>query len=95
LHAYVPSSDGTLSSFLQEDDGLTFAANAEAFVRTELSLTRTGDLLTIAGSTSGAGFAAFARTTLRIVLHGMNTDAAPGVIELENSGQNFEVEVQL
>ena len=95
LHAYVPSSDGTFSSFLQEDDGLTFAANAEAFVRTELTLTRSGDALTIAGVAIGSGFAAFKRTTLRIVLHGLATDAAPGVIELENSGQSFEVEVRL
>ena len=95
LHAYVPSNDGTWHSFLQEDDGLTFAANIEGFVRTELTLTRAGNTVTITGSVSGAGFAAHARTTLRIVLHGINTDAATGVIELENSGQAFEVEVQL
>jgi alpha-glucosidase len=95
LHAYVPSADGTFSSFLQEDDGMTFAANLNEYVRTELTLTRSGDTVTVIGAASGAGFADHARTTLRIVLHGINTDAAPGVIELENSGQSFEVEVQL
>lgn len=95
LHAYVPSVDGTFSSFLQEDDGMTFAANQHEYVRTELTLARAGDRLTVSGTASGAGFAAHSRTTLRIVLHGINTDAAPGVIELENSGQSFEVEVQL
>jgi alpha-glucosidase len=95
LHAYVPSNDGTWHSFLQEDDGLTFAANTDGFVRTELTLTRHGDLLTIAGSTSGVGFAAHARTTLQVVLHGLGDDSAPGVIALENSGQSFEVEVRL
>ncbi|MEY4367630.1 MAG: hypothetical protein RLZ28_1045 [Actinomycetota bacterium] len=95
LHAYVPSADGTFSSFLQEDDGLTFGANTNSFIRTELTLTRAGNTLTIAGATTGAGFEAFARTTLRIVLHGLTEDDAPGVIELENSGASFEVEVQL
>jgi alpha-glucosidase len=95
LHAYVPTGDGTFRSFLQEDDGLTFGANAGAFIRTELTLTRTGNALTIAGASTGAGFAAFARNTLRVVLHGINEDDAPGVIELENSGASFEVAVQL
>jgi alpha-glucosidase len=95
LHAYVPSADGTFSSFLQEDDGLTFGAKTDAFIRTELTLTRAGNTLTIVGATTGAGFDAFARANLRIVLHGINEDATPGGIELENSGQNFEVEVQL
>jgi alpha-glucosidase len=95
LHAYVPSADGTFRSFLQEDDGLTFGANAGAFIRTELTLTRSGNALTIAGTSTGAGFAAFARTTLRVILHGLNEDDAPGVIELENGGASFEVAVQL
>jgi alpha-glucosidase len=95
LHAYVPSADGTWHSFLQEDDGLTFAANVDGFVRTELTLTRHGDLLTIAGSTSGVGFAAHARTTLQIVLHGLGDESASGVIELENSCESFEISVQL
>ena len=95
LHAYVPSADGSWQSMVQEDDGLTFAANTDGYVRTALTLTRDGDKLTIAGHRSGVGFAEFKRNSLRIVLHGLNADDAPGFIELENRGENFEVEVQL
>ena len=95
LHAYVPSADGSWQSMVQEDDGLTFAANVDGFVRNDLTLTRDGSTLKISGHATGVGFAEFARTTLRIVLHGLSSDAAPGVIELENRGESFEVEVQL
>ena len=49
-------------SEVQEDDGITLAADGGAFVRTTVRVSRDGDRLTVAATVSGSGFDEFART---------------------------------
>ena len=70
LHVFVPDVDGTHLSEVQEDDGLTLAADSGAIVRTTVRVSRDGDRLTVATTVAGSGFDDFARTGLRLVIHG-------------------------
>jgi alpha-glucosidase len=81
LHVFVPLSDGTHSSRLAEDDGLTFAARDGACYRTEVTLTRTGGRVELAATVTGEGYPEFRRAALRIVVHG----AAPGVLRTDGA----------
>jgi alpha-glucosidase len=92
-------------SFLQEDDGVTFAAAAGAFVRTTFELTRAGSRLTVSARVAGDGFPELARTAYVVVVHGARPSSAlvdgssvelgdrDGlvVLELPNTGQSFEL----
>jgi len=82
LHVFVPE-DGAdpVASFLQEDDGLTFAAAEGALVRTELTLSRKGDTVELSALASGDGFDGFAREEFVVVVHG----AAPHDVVLEGA----------
>ncbi len=106
LHAFVPSEPGEHTSLLVEDDGLTVPTEQEAWLRTTVTLTRTGDGVRLVGTVEGAGYPEHARTSFRLVLHG----ADPGTVRLDgtevpangdggfvlaNSGSGFEVTVSL
>ncbi len=105
LHLFVPEADGEYHSFLQEDDGLTFAFREGTFLRTDFTLRRAGTRLTVEGSVTGDGYPEFARHTFEFVFHG----AAPNTISLDgqrlapqdgrwvapNRGTAFHLEVEL
>ncbi len=58
LHVFVPGSDGTWTSLLQEDDGLTTGGG---FLRTTFTLTRAGDSVSLTAVTEGDGYPEHAR----------------------------------
>jgi alpha-glucosidase len=105
LHLFVPGADGTHTSFLQEDDGLTFAALEGARHRTTLHLTRAGDRLTLLGEVDGDGYPQFARESFGLVVHGARPDlvlvdgtevrASGGRFVFANAGASFVAEVDL
>jgi alpha-glucosidase len=102
LHLFVPDGDGTGRSFLQEDDGLTFAARDGARYRTTFEVTRRGPRVALQASVEGDGYPEFAREAFHLVVHG----AAPeqvvldgatvavrdGRVEIANAGTGFAVE---
>jgi len=107
LRVFLPVRDGEWTSFLQEDDGLTFAAADAARYRTTLTLTRAGGRVRIRGEVSGEGFPEFAREAFRLVVHGAVPSALTGAgvsageryeaddhgaFRLPNAGTGFEVE---
>jgi alpha-glucosidase len=81
LHLFVPGDDGTHTSLLQEDDGLTFASLQGSRYRTTMEVTRSGDRLTVRGEVTGDGYDGFAREELHLVLHG----AAPQTVEVDGT----------
>jgi alpha-glucosidase len=105
LHLFVPLADGTYRSFLQEDDGVTYAADGGAYVRTSLLLTRAGSRVVVDAEVTGDGYPQFARTEFHLVLHGapgaqvrLDNAAVEGVesvFVLPNRGHGFVVEVEL
>jgi alpha-glucosidase len=105
LHLFVPESDGTYTSSLAEDDGLTYAATAGARYRTTFRLTRTGRRLSLRAVTDGDGFPGFVREEFRLVLHGsevesLSLDGEPlsrtaDHFRLPNTGHGFVVELQV
>ncbi len=76
LHLFVPGADGTYTSLLQEDDGLTFASLEGSSYRTTITVTRTGDRLAVRGDVTGDGYPEFRREELHLVVHGAAPDAA-------------------
>ncbi|WP_146900762.1 glycoside hydrolase family 31 protein [Cellulomonas aerilata] len=105
LHLFVPTRDGTHVSFLQEDDGLTFAALRGARYRTTFTVTRAGAEVTMRGDVVGDGYPEFARTAFHLVVHGgqpatvhldgVEVHADAGRFVLPNSGQGFVVRLEL
>lgn len=79
LHLFVPHADGTYHSFLQEDDGLTFAAQEGARYRTTFAVTRIGGHVALRASVEGDGYPEFAREAFHLVIHG----AEPGMVRLD------------
>jgi alpha-glucosidase len=75
LHVFVPASDGSWTSFVQEDDGLTTAAERGARVRTTCTLTRTGELVELRAEVEGDGYPEFARQRFDVVVHGGSATA--------------------
>ena len=90
LHVFVPDVDGTHVSEVQEDDGITLAADSGAFVRTTVRVTRDGDRLTVETTVAGSGFDDFARTVTRLVLHG--AEAAEARLDGESRGDGTRAE---
>jgi alpha-glucosidase len=102
LHLFVPTVAGTSRSFLQEDDGLTFAATEGARYRTSFEVTRTGDRIRLRADVEGDGYPEFARQAFHLIVHG----ARPSSVDLEdgpvrvrdgrfvlpNAGEGFTVE---
>jgi len=105
LHLFVPTVDGEHRSLLQEDDGLTFAADRGQRCRTELTVTREGSRLQLRADVDGEGYPEFAREAFRLVVHG----AAPASVRLDgedvpavgdafllpNTGQGMVVELDV
>jgi alpha-glucosidase len=99
LHLFVPASDGVHQSILQEDDGLTFAAQEGARYRTAFTLLRAGGELTLKAEVSGDGYSEFARERFVLVLHGATPEEATlddtmiigtgGRFEVPNEGVGF------
>ena len=85
LHLFVPLRDGTYHSMLQEDDGLTFAAQDGARVRTTFVVQRQGDQLVLRAGVTGEGYPELARERFVLVLHG----ADPGAVLVD--GEPVEV----
>jgi alpha-glucosidase len=105
LHLFVPGVDGTHTSLLQEDDGLTFAALQGACYRTTLEVTRAGDRLTLRGDAAGDGYEGFKREEFHLVIHGAAPDTvevdgtqvplAGGRVTLPNRGTSFSIALDL
>jgi alpha-glucosidase len=76
LHVFVPGSDGTWTSLVQEDDGRTTAAARGARVRTALTVTRTGERVELQADVDGDGYPEFARKRFDVVVHGGRVAAA-------------------
>jgi alpha-glucosidase len=109
LHLFIPLRDGTHQSYLQEDDGVTFAAAGGAHVRTTFDVTRSAQHVRLAAVPTGDGFPEFARRTFRVVVHGdrprrVTMDGAEVAVqlfggslsaEIPNSGQPFMLELEL
>jgi alpha-glucosidase len=88
LHLFVPVAEGSYSSFLQEDDGLTVSGG---FVRTTFEVTRTADRVEVHASVEGDGYPEFQRTTFELIVHG----AAAGPFKLANAGTGFELQFEV
>jgi alpha-glucosidase len=88
LHLFVPLEDGTHRSFLQEDDGVSTAADGGARYRTTFEVTRRGDRVTVRGEVEGDGYPEFAREAFVLVVHGTGERR-----EVPNAGTGFEVEL--
>ena len=105
LHLFVPGADGSHTSLLQEDDGLTFDSRQGAHHRTTLEVTRAGDRLTLQGDVSGRGYPGFRREELHLVIHGATPDSAEvdgarvpvvdGRVTLPNQGTSFSLTLTL
>lgn len=109
LHVFVPEADGTTESLLYEDDGISLAHERGGYLRTELSLTRSGRRLLLRGTPSGNGYSEFRRRELCVVVHGERVhdayldaqpieslDAQPSEsLVFANSGQAFELAIDL
>ena len=101
LHLVVPDEDGVTRSMLQEDDGLSNAFQAGAFLRTAFEVTRRSGRIVLRAETTGKGFPEFRRTRFRLILKGFSGDTLEldgravsvraGVLEYENSGRSFEL----
>jgi alpha-glucosidase len=76
LHLFVPEADGTSTSLLQEDDGLTFASLEGSNHRTTLTVTRSGNRLSVRGDVTGDGYQESRREELHLIIHGAAPDAA-------------------
>jgi alpha-glucosidase len=87
LHVFVPTADGTTTSLLQEDDGVTTAALDGARLRTTFTLTREGDAIALRAEVDGDGYPEFARRAFHLVVHGAT---APEPV-IANAGEPFEL----
>ena len=79
LHLFVPGTDETYHSLLQEDDGLTLAATNGARYRTDFQVTRAGKRVTLRAEVDGDGYPEFAREAFHLFVHG----AAPASVRLD------------
>jgi alpha-glucosidase len=105
LHLFVPHADGAYSSFLAEDDGLTFAAEDGACYRTTFTLTRNGTTLTLNASVDGEGYPEFTRTSFRVLvrgqrprafrLNGAEVASEQGAFDVPNTGSSFTAQLEL
>jgi alpha-glucosidase len=79
LHLFVPLDDADHTSFVQEDDGLTFAARDGAYLRTTCTVTRSDGEVTLRAAVAGDGYPEHRRTAFALVVHG----AEPASVELD------------
>jgi alpha-glucosidase len=102
LHVFVPSTDGSYTSMLAEDDGLTFALRDGFCYRTTFRLTRDGRRVALVATVEGNGYPEFRRQAFRLVVHGASPDAVQldgdpvgrdeGGFLLPNRGTGFAAE---
>lgn len=71
LHLFVPTADGTYTSQLHEDDGLTVGGG---FLRTTITVIRSGEVVTVRTETAGDGYPEHARERFELVVHGDGAD---------------------
>ena len=76
LHVFLPEEDGETVSFLQEDDGTTCAFKRGRFLLTKFTLCRRTGQLIIRASSSGQGFAEFARNEFSLRFHGQVSEVS-------------------
>ncbi len=105
LNIFVPEEDGKTISWLHEDDGLTFAYQKRAYVRTNFQVVRSGGDLKITATVTGNGFAEFRRNSFRlrffglpgseVVLNGRKVDLQDGAVEIVNRGEGFELQARI
>jgi len=104
LHLFVPDGDGVHRTFLQEDDGLTIAAQGGAMYRTTFELIRAGSSVTLRAEVSGRGFPEFARREFRLFVHGATPDvtvdgqlmtATEDYVVIPNAGTGFTAGFEL
>ena len=105
LHLFVPDRDGTYHSFVQEDDGLTYAASNAGCYRTEFAVSRTGMHVVVDAEVSGAGYAEFAREAFHLVVHGaeprtvrlgdVDVHGSSGTYVLAVAARSFTVDIDL
>jgi alpha-glucosidase len=99
LNIFAPGEDGETISFLQEDDGTTFAFREGAFVRTTFTALRRGDDFQLTAKVSGEGFPEFSRKQFLLKFHGfveseifVNGKEIDGEsFQLPNAGMDFEI----
>ncbi len=101
LHVVIPEEDGEYLSQLHEDDGISDAHVQGRFLRTAFSLVRKRDRVRLATKVTGGGFPEFRRrrfhlvfrgaTVEKVEVNGTETRARGGRLELENSGETFEL----
>ncbi len=104
LHLFVPDAEGVHRTFLQEDDGLTFAVDDGARYRTTFEVSRHGSSVTLRADVSGDGYAEFSRREFRLFVHGASPEVtvdgelapttADGVV-IANSGAGFTAEFEV
>ena len=105
LHVFVPAADGSHTSMLAEDDGLTNAALDGACYRTTFTLARSGDQVTVQAKVTGDGYPEFAREQFTLVVHGAQPATATldgneisgsdGRFLLPNAGTGFTLELAI
>ena len=104
LHLFVPEGNGVHRTFVQEDDGLTTAAQDGAMYRTTFELNRDGSSLTLRADVSGRGFPEFARREFRlfvrgatpdVTLDGRRTTATEDYVVIPNAGTGFTAGIEL
>jgi alpha-glucosidase len=105
LHLFVPDAEGTYLSFLQEDDGLTFAAMEGACYRTTFQVARASNHVTLRADVVGGGYPEFARNAFHLVVHGAHLDTVrvnESMVAISgdrfvvpNAGSGFTVEFEV
>lgn len=105
LHVFVPDTDGTQLSVLYEDDGVTLSHLTGRYLRTDIELTRRARQLLLRATVAGGGYPEHRRAELRLVFHGLTSaqvrlrgawhPLVNGTLTLANSGQDFELSVEL
>ncbi|HEX6277847.1 MAG TPA: TIM-barrel domain-containing protein [Polyangiaceae bacterium] len=105
LHVFVPAENGRRTSLLYEDDGISHAFAAGAYVRTELELERTFGRVTLAARVTGSGFPEHCRRRFRVVfanaaphsvrVNGVPVPGAGGGFVFANAREPFELVAEL
>lgn len=107
LHLFVPDDDGGgVTSLLQEDDGLTFAASEGARYRTTFRTARSGSRVELVAEVDGDGYPEFARTEFRLHVHGGEAamieidggephESSDGPVRIPNAGTRFQAVITL
>jgi alpha-glucosidase len=104
LNVFVPAEDGTYTSELREDDGLTTGYETEQFWHTTFVVTKQGSKVSMRATVTGRGFREFRRSSFRlvfkgtkaprVVLNGQERALDNGTLTFDNRAQGFELELK-